>query len=71
MLKTGQDTFLATHLQPEIMPTLLAKGVVRPNRQKVVEGATLLERAQKALDMLRRKEVSGERLVWKVAEDVA
>ena len=43
------------------MPTLLAQGVVRPNRRKIVEGATLLERAQKALDILRRKEVSGER----------
>lgn len=48
------------------MPTLLAQGVVRPNRRKIVEGATLLERAQKALDMLRRKEVSGERLVWQI-----
>ncbi|KAL8855650.1 MAG: hypothetical protein Q9178_007699 [Gyalolechia marmorata] len=52
------DPFLASHLQPEIMPTLLAQGVVRPNRRKIVEGATLLERAQKALDILRRKEVS-------------
>ncbi|KAL8645187.1 MAG: hypothetical protein Q9226_007412 [Calogaya cf. arnoldii] len=60
------DPFLASRLQPEIMPTLLAQGMVRPNRQKIVEGATLLERAQKALDMLRRKEVSGERLVWQI-----
>ena len=50
------------------MPALLAEGVVKPQRQKIVGGATLLERAQKAMDMLRRKEVSGERLVWRVAE---
>ena len=66
-----QDHFMAKHLQPDIMPTLLAEGVVKPNRQKIVEGNTLLERAQKALDMLRRKEVSGERLVWRIAEDVS
>lgn len=55
---------------PDIVPALLAKGIVKPNRQRIVEGRTLLERAQKALDALRRKEVSGERLVWRVAEDV-
>ncbi|RDL38848.1 uncharacterized protein BP5553_03188 [Venustampulla echinocandica] len=55
-------------LQPEIMPTLLAEGIIKPNKYRVVEGTTLLERAQAALDALRRKEVSGERLVWKVAE---
>jgi hypothetical protein len=41
------------------MPTLLASGVVKPNRQRVIEGAALLERAQKAMDALRRKEVTG------------
>jgi hypothetical protein len=46
----------------------LASGVVKPNWQRVIEGASLLERAQKAMDALRRKEVSGERLVWRVAE---
>lgn len=51
------------------MPTLLAKGTVQPNRIKVVEGKTMLERAQKALDALRRKEASGERLVWRIAEE--
>jgi hypothetical protein len=50
------------------MPALLAEGAVKPNKQKVIEGATLLERAQKALDTLRRKAVSGEKLVWRVAE---
>ena len=63
------NTFHADHLQPTIMPEMLRRGIVRPNRQKVVEGKTMLERAQKALDMLRRKEVSGERLVWRVADE--
>jgi hypothetical protein len=47
---------------------LLSDGVLKPNKQNIVEGETLLERGQKALDMLRRKEVSGERLVWRVSE---
>jgi hypothetical protein len=55
-------------LQPEIVPALLAQGVVQPNKQRVVAGNTMLERAQKALDLLRNKAVSGERLVWKVSE---
>ena len=68
LLTISQNEFFKEHLQPEIMPALLEAGVVKPNKQKIVEGASLLERAQKAIDMLRRKEVSGERLVWRVAE---
>ncbi|KAI9645642.1 hypothetical protein NHQ30_006384 [Ciborinia camelliae] len=51
------------------MATLLAKGLVQPNKIRIVEGKTLLERAQKALDALRRKEASGERLVRRIAGD--
>ena len=50
------------------MPTMLKEGIVTPQKQKIVEGATLLERAQKAMNMLRRKEASMERLVWRVSE---
>lgn len=64
-----ENEFHAEHLQSTIMPEMLRLGIVKPNRQKIVEGKTLLERAQKALDMLRRKEVSGERLVWRVADE--
>lgn len=48
------------------MPTMLRDGIVTPQKQRTVEGNTLLERAQKAMDMLRRKEASMERLVWEV-----
>jgi len=50
------------------MPTLLARGIVKPNKYRIIEGETLLERAQAALDALRRKEASGERLVWRVSQ---
>ena len=51
------------------MPTLVEQGVIKPNRQKFVEGQTLLDRAQKANDLLVSKAVSGQRLVWRVAEE--
>lgn len=42
---------------------LLVQGVLRLTRQKIEEGATLFGLAQEALDMLRREDVSSERLV--------
>ncbi|KAI8966274.1 GroES-like protein [Daldinia sp. FL1419] len=56
-------------LQLEIMPQMLAAGHVVPNRIRVVEGRTLLERATKALQLLRTGGVSGEKLVWRVSEE--
>lgn len=50
------------------MPTMLKEGIVRPQKQRIIEGATLLERAQNAMDTLRRKEASMERLVWRVGD---
>ncbi|TVY89685.1 Dehydrogenase [Lachnellula willkommii] len=62
------NEFFKQKLQSEIMPTLLGQGIVKPNRFRVVEGSTLRERAQGAMDMLRRREASGERFVWRVSE---
>lgn len=50
------------------MPTLLEQGIVKPNKYRVIEGETLLQRAQGAMDALRRKEASGERFVWRISE---
>jgi len=57
------------HMQPDIMPGLLGQGVVKPNKLRLVEGKTVLERAQHALDLLREKSPSGEKLVWRVADE--
>ncbi|KAH8820146.1 chaperonin 10-like protein [Xylogone sp. PMI_703] len=67
----AKNAFFKEYLQSTIVPTLLEQGIIRPNKQKIVEGKTLLERAQKALDILRRRDVSAERLVWRVADAVA
>jgi hypothetical protein len=64
------NAFLKDKLQSEIMPAVLAMGIVEPNDQLIVEGDTMLERAEKALKMLRDKKVSAQRLVWRVADEV-
>lgn len=56
------------HLQPEIMPEMLAKGYIESNKQRLVEGESLLVRAEKALGLLRDGQVSGEKLIWRVSE---
>lgn len=64
-----QNEFLKEKLQSEIMPNALESGIMEPNDQVIVEGKTLLERAEKAMSMLRKKQISGGRLVWRVAEE--
>lgn len=65
------NPFLKEHLQATIMPQMLKMGCVKPNRQKIFEGKTMLDRAQRAMGMLRGKEVSGEWLVWKVSDSLS
>ncbi|KAJ4390270.1 hypothetical protein N0V85_007385 [Neurospora sp. IMI 360204] len=65
------DEFMKYHGQPDIVPALLEQGVVKPNKQRIVEGATLLERAMNALRILRNREQSGEKLVWRVDDKSA
>ncbi len=55
-------------LQPKVMPDLVGKGLIKPNRYRLVEGATLLERAQNAFNVFKRGEATSERLVVKIAD---
>jgi hypothetical protein len=50
---------------------MLKDGILAPQKQRIIEGATVLERAQKAMDMLRRREASMERLVWRVSNEAS
>ncbi|KAM0564006.1 hypothetical protein ACHAPJ_000214 [Fusarium lateritium] len=63
------NEFFKEKMQPEIVPALLKDGIITPNKYRVVEGSSAVERAQKALDILRNREVSGERLVWRISDD--
>jgi hypothetical protein len=49
------------------MPAFLTERIVKPQRYRVVEGDSLLERATNALDALRDG-VSREKLVWRTGE---
>lgn len=64
-----QDEFWREKLLPEMMPALVAEGKIMPNKVRTVEGSTLLTRAERALEILRGREVSGEKLVWRVSEE--
>ncbi|KAL1865412.1 hypothetical protein VTK73DRAFT_5281 [Phialemonium thermophilum] len=64
-----QNEFFKKHLQREIIPTLLEQGAIEPNKLRIVEGKTLLERAEAARQLLRAGVPSGEKLVWKVDEE--
>ncbi|TLS27444.1 hypothetical protein PpBr36_04104 [Pyricularia pennisetigena] len=56
--------FFREKLASQIVPEALVQGIVRPQRYRVIEGKTMLERGEKALDALRDG-VSGEKLVWR------
>lgn len=58
----SQNEIFRDHLQSEIMPTLLERGVIKSNIHQVIAGDTLLERVEAAMDTVRRKEASPERL---------
>ena len=63
-----ENAFFKESMQTVFMPEMLRLGIVKPNRQRVVEGKGLLERAETATGLLRGKEVSGERAIWRVWE---
>lgn len=48
---------------------MLERGLIKPNKLKIVEGKTMLERAENALKLMRGQAVSGEKLVWRIAEE--
>ncbi|KAF5598396.1 zinc-binding dehydrogenase [Fusarium pseudocircinatum] len=63
-----ENEFFKWHLQSDVIPELLRDAHIKPNKHRIVDGDTLLERAQTALDLLRDRAPSGERLVWKVSD---
>ncbi|KAL7924438.1 GroES-like protein [Trichoderma austrokoningii] len=65
-----RNEFFKARLQSEIVPRLLEKGIIQPNKIRIVEGKTLLERAENALSLLRDQAPSGEKLVWRVANEI-
>ncbi|KAF2225021.1 hypothetical protein BDZ85DRAFT_272983 [Elsinoe ampelina] len=64
-----ENTFHVEHLQRTVMPGLIAKGVITPNRVRLIEGKDTLERAEKALSLLRNRAVSGLKVVFKCDDE--
>nr|GAT55243.1 predicted protein [Mycena chlorophos] len=59
---------LKNELMSKILPPVLAKGIIMPNRVRLLDrGATLKERVEEGLDLLRNNKVSGENIIVKVA----
>lgn len=61
-----QNVFFKQNLACNIMPAFLAEGIVVPQRYRVIEGDSILDRATNALNALRDG-VSREKLVWRTS----
>ena len=53
---------------PKILPDLLAKGHITPNRVKLLDNmqGSLKDRVKEGLELLRQNRVSGEKVVVKI-----
>jgi hypothetical protein len=54
---------------PKILPELLEAGIVKPNKVRLIDESfgSLKDRVGTGLDLLRNNQVSGEKVVVKVA----
>ncbi|KAJ7108868.1 chaperonin 10-like protein [Mycena crocata] len=62
-----QNEYLKENLMPNILPQLLALGLIQPNRVRLLDQGSFKERVATGLDLLRNNKVSGEKVVVKVA----
>jgi len=60
------DEYVRENLMPKILPELLANGLVKPNRIRLLKEGTLKERVEVGLDLLRNNKVSGEKIVVEI-----
>ncbi len=68
LILTGalQFEYLKENLMPKILPSLLEKGIIQPNRVKLLAEGSLKDRVAVGLDLLRNNKVSGEKVVVKI-----
>jgi hypothetical protein len=55
---------------PKILPQLLASGLIKPNKVRLLDQGTFKERVAAGLDLLRNNALSGEKIIVKVADTV-
>lgn len=61
-----QDKYMKENLTSKILPDLLAKGLVKPDRIRLLREGTLKERVEVGLDLLRNNKISGEKVVVQI-----
>ncbi|KAJ7068866.1 chaperonin 10-like protein [Mycena belliarum] len=63
------NAYMKENLMPKILPELLAKGIITPNRIRLLDEGSFEQRVAAGLDLLRNNKVSGEKVVVKVLKD--
>ncbi|KAK0481388.1 chaperonin 10-like protein [Armillaria novae-zelandiae] len=63
-----ENAFQKENVMPRILPELLEKGIIQPNRIHLLDKGTFKERVAVGLDLLRHNKVSGEKLVVKIVK---
>ncbi|KAG6911275.1 hypothetical protein DXG01_002114 [Tephrocybe rancida] len=61
-----QDPYLRDNLATKIIPSLLEKGIIEPNRVRLMDQGSFKDRVEQGLDLLRNDKISGEKVVVKV-----
>ena len=51
---------------PKIFPLIFEKGILKPNRVRLLKDGTLEERVEEGLDLLRNNRISGEKVVEEI-----
>ena len=51
---------------PKVLSELLEKGLLQPNKVRLLKSGTLQERVEEGLDLLRNNKISGEKVVVEV-----
>jgi hypothetical protein len=54
----------------KILPQLLANGIIKPNKVRLLDQGTFKERVAVGLDLLRNNTISGEKIIVKVSDTV-
>ncbi|KAK0466201.1 chaperonin 10-like protein [Desarmillaria tabescens] len=61
-----KNGFQKENVMPKILPELLEKGIIQPNRVHLLDEGSFKDRVAVGLDLLRHNKVSGEKLVVKI-----
>ncbi|KAK0466197.1 chaperonin 10-like protein, partial [Desarmillaria tabescens] len=61
-----ENVFQKENVMPKILPELLEKGIIQPNRVHLLDQGSFKDRVAVGLELLRHNKVSGEKVVVKI-----